>query len=268
MHKTIKIDPAGLRFPHFNHKLRCLALVEKTFPDYISLNYAHAGCVRHRIGDGPERVLHAPVSWWTWPGPQFFYGNGVVPGWDHYYVCFEGKVLKKWAREGWLPPSDPATGWRHPHHPEAFRDKMLSLHAHIAAGHSRRSMLALLDLLLDVSEGDISRDSLGERVRAVADTLRSRPEEGCDEDDHARRLGVSTVHFRRLFLRETGLPPHRFIMEARLQNAAARLRATDHPLKRLADECGFFDEYHLSRLFRRRFGLPPGACRRQAQLLG
>jgi AraC-like DNA-binding protein len=268
MHKISTFNPEGLGFPLFNHKLRCQAVVDKCFPDYVSLNYAHAGCVRHRIGDGPERLLHAPVAWWTWPGPRFFYGNRVAPGWDHYYVCFKGKVVKEWAREGWLPPSDPAAGWRHPRCPEAFRDKMLFLHAQIAAGRARRSMLALLDLLLDVNEGDISRDSLGERVRAVADTLRSRPAAGCDEDSRAHRLGVSTSHFRRLFLRETGLPPHRFIIDARLQNAAARLRTTDHPLKHIAAECGFFDEYHLSRLFHRKFGLPPGAYRRQTQSMG
>ncbi|MBU6171660.1 MAG: helix-turn-helix transcriptional regulator [Verrucomicrobia bacterium] len=105
-------------------------------------------------------------------------------------------------------------------------------------------------------------------MRAIAASLRERPAEGCDENLHTESLGVSTVHFRRLFLRETGMPPHRFIMDARLQHAAACLRGSDSPLKQIADECEFFDEYHLSRIFRRKFGLPPGTYRNQAHQLG
>jgi AraC family transcriptional regulator len=268
MHKIIKCEADDLRFVMFNHALHHRQWVKKSFAGYFSINYAHTGFVRHRVDDGLERVLHAPVAWWTWPGPEFQYGNLVAPGWDHYYVCYAGDLLKKWKREGWMPPPEASTAWRHPQDPEAFRDKMLALHQHIATGKSRRAMLGLLDLLLDVKEGDVSRDSLGERVRAIAASLRERPAEGCDEDLHADSLAVSAVHFRRLFFRETGLPPHRFIMDARLQQAAARLRGSDSPLKQIADECGFFDEYHLSRLFRRKFGLPPGAYRNQARQLG
>ena len=206
MHKIIKCEADDLRFVMFNHALHHRQWVKKSFAGYFSINYAHTGFVRHRVGDGLERVLHAPVAWWTWPGPEFQYGNLVAPGWDHYYVCYAGDLLKKWKREGWMPPPEASTAWRHPQDPEAFRDKMLALHQHIATGKSRRAMLGLLDLLLDVKEGDVSRDSLGERVRAIAASLRERPAEGCDEDLHADSLAVSAVHFRRLFLRDRFAP--------------------------------------------------------------
>ena len=96
--------------------------------------------------------------------------------------------------------------------------------------------------------------------------MRERPQGDRDPAEEARRLGVSPVHFRRLFARVTGSPPHRFLLEARLQSAARLLRTSADPLKEIAGRCGIYDEYHLSRLFRRRFGIAPGAYRKLAQL--
>jgi two-component system response regulator YesN len=42
-----------------------------------------------------------------------------------------------------------------------------------------------------------------------------------------------------------------------------RLQADDAPLKEIAAELGFCDEFHFSKLFKRRTGLSPSAYRTQ-----
>jgi AraC-like DNA-binding protein len=48
-----------------------------------------------------------------------------------------------------------------------------------------------------------------------------------------------------------------------MDRAAARLRVDDSPLKEIAAELGFCDEFHFSKLFKRRTGLSPSAYRTQ-----
>lgn len=107
-----------------------------------------------------------------------------------------------------------------------------------------------------------------------ADAWRPGPEDGrverlCREMDQAEGpwtdcsslaagLGLSRSRLVRLFTAQTGLPPHRYQIEARLRRAAHLLLAEGPPLRALAQRLGFVDRSHLSRRFRARFGLPPG----------
>lgn len=73
----------------------------------------------------------------------------------------------------------------------------------------------------------------------------------------AGAIGVSPFHATRLFTQTTGLPPHAWRNQVRLQRALAPLRAgvsvTD-----VAAASGFTDQSHFTRHFRRMFGVPPG----------
>jgi AraC-like DNA-binding protein len=45
------------------------------------------------------------------------------------------------------------------------------------------------------------------------------------------------------------------------------LRSSNEPIKALAQDCGFTDVPHFTRLFTRRYSTPPAAYRCEAQLL-
>lgn len=80
--------------------------------------------------------------------------------------------------------------------------------------------------------------------------------------DLAQLAELSPAHFARAFKQETGVTPHTYLMRLRLERARASL-ATAASLRDVAAECGFADQAHLSRLFKRRFGLTPGELRRR-----
>ncbi|CAB3643731.1 helix-turn-helix transcriptional regulator [Paraburkholderia rhynchosiae] len=73
----------------------------------------------------------------------------------------------------------------------------------------------------------------------------------------ARAAGLSPFHAARLFNRATGLPPHAWRNQVRLQRALAPLRA-GVPVTDVAAASGFTDQSHFTRHFRRMFGVPPG----------
>ncbi|WP_321821537.1 MULTISPECIES: AraC family transcriptional regulator [unclassified Burkholderia] len=76
-------------------------------------------------------------------------------------------------------------------------------------------------------------------------------------DDVAQAAGLSPFHAARLFTRTTGMPPHAWRNQLRLQRALAPLRA-GVPIADVAAASGFVDQSHFTRHFKRMFGVPPG----------
>ena len=77
-------------------------------------------------------------------------------------------------------------------------------------------------------------------------------------DALAGASGLSRFQVVRGFARATGLPPHAYLLQRRVQ-LARQLVAAGTPLAEVAARCGFADQSHLTRVFGRTFGLPPGA---------
>jgi AraC family transcriptional regulator len=74
---------------------------------------------------------------------------------------------------------------------------------------------------------------------------------------------LSVSYFARGFKNGTGVPPHRWLVEMRLEKARDLLLNTKTPLAEIAAACGFADQCHLTRTFRRATGDTPGAWRRE-----
>jgi AraC-like DNA-binding protein len=78
----------------------------------------------------------------------------------------------------------------------------------------------------------------------------------------AGACGLSVSHFSRAFHKSTGLAPHAWLLQARVESAKAMLRSGDASLSTIARACGFADQSHFARVFTSRVGLSPGAWRK------
>ena len=68
---------------------------------------------------------------------------------------------------------------------------------------------------------------------------------------------LSVFHFTRKFRTEFGCPPHTYVMNRRIERAKVQLAKENIPLKAIAASCGFSDQSHMTRLFRRLLGVTP-----------
>ncbi|HUQ99283.1 MAG TPA: helix-turn-helix transcriptional regulator, partial [Gemmatimonadaceae bacterium] len=75
----------------------------------------------------------------------------------------------------------------------------------------------------------------------------------------AREAGLSPAHFARAFRETIGKPPHAYLLIMRLEHARRLLEDCDATLSDVAMRSGFADQAHLTRLFKRAFGVTPGA---------
>ncbi|VVE60539.1 AraC family transcriptional regulator [Pandoraea captiosa] len=78
----------------------------------------------------------------------------------------------------------------------------------------------------------------------------------------AAEAGQTELQFLRQFTRATGITPHAYLMEIRLQAARRMVASTDAPLAGIATECGFSHQSHMGRVFRASLGLTPQQYRR------
>ena len=71
----------------------------------------------------------------------------------------------------------------------------------------------------------------------------------------------SRFQLNRAFRARYGSSPHACLVETRLARARVQLRQGEAPAE-VAAACGFADQSHMTRWFRRAYGLPPGAYAR------
>jgi len=83
-------------------------------------------------------------------------------------------------------------------------------------------------------------------------------------EDLASIAGLSPFHFSRRFKLEFGTTPHAFVIQRKIERAKSLLNMKNMPLKVVAADCGFSDQSHLNRTFRKFLGLTPAEYRRNS----
>lgn len=77
----------------------------------------------------------------------------------------------------------------------------------------------------------------------------------------AKGAGTSARGLERAFLRDYGLSPQQYLRRLRMQTACQLLVDTRSSLAQISGKCGFADQSHFTREFRRLTGLTPRAYR-------
>lgn len=256
----------GIEWGNAGHVPECRAWVDRDFPYRFALNFANGGRIAYAVNGEPVQTLHAPLAWWTWPGPTFTYGAIDGEPWDHFYVSFQGPRAERMASLGLLPRN--GTGWTPVRQPERLQQEFALLITMLQErpANNPHAVLQLEKLLLLVQDDEVAspdRPSHREGIFRCIRGLRDTPGRQVDWEEEARRLSLSVVHFRRLFRKQAGMPPQAFLIKARLERAALLLRTTRMPVKQVAAETGYADIYHFSRHFRKQHGIPPATYRRE-----
>jgi AraC family transcriptional regulator len=105
--------------------------------------------------------------------------------------------------------------------------------------------------------GCLSKRALKSAIDYIGDNL----EKDLTLAEMAGAVHMSPYHFSRLFKKSTGLTPHRYVIERRVQRAKELLSNTALPIAEIALLCGFANQSHLNRHFKRLLGVNPKALR-------
>jgi AraC family transcriptional regulator len=94
-------------------------------------------------------------------------------------------------------------------------------------------------------------------LHRVISVIEDRLSEDLGLTELASEVGLSQSHFASLFRMSTGLPPHRYVLQRRVERAQALLRSTALSIEEIAIDVGFYDQSHLTRQMRRTLGVTP-----------
>ncbi|MDO9060247.1 MAG: GlxA family transcriptional regulator [Bradyrhizobium sp.] len=84
-------------------------------------------------------------------------------------------------------------------------------------------------------------------------------------EDMAEQAGMSSRHFARAFIAETGTTPSKAVERLRIEVARQRVQSSSEAIERVAQTTGFRDPERMRRAFIRAFGQPPQSLRRAAR---
>lgn len=99
------------------------------------------------------------------------------------------------------------------------------------------------------------------QLRLARNTFDRRLDAAVSLEEIAENCGLSVSHFSRAFRRSTGLAPHRWLMQRRIEVAKDMMLADPMPLAQIAVACGFADQSHFTRTFASMIGLTPARWR-------
>ncbi|MBB6672503.1 AraC family transcriptional regulator [Cohnella nanjingensis] len=179
--------------------------------------------------------------------------------WKFYFFEFDGlERVRHWG----LPIGRVATTARMP---EAVRkceqliDGMIV--QPIGYRDSAHNLLNEL-LLLFAREPSIGRAKRHPELDAVLYRMHKNIGTPFRVDEAVRDSGLSRTAFFSRFRETTGTSPAEYMLGLKLASAKASLEATNLSVKEIAAALHFYDEFHFSKTFKRRYGVSPRDYRR------
>ena len=100
-------------------------------------------------------------------------------------------------------------------------------------------------------------DNASDRLKNIVEFMRAGFSEDISLDDLAEIAMCTSYHVIRLFRNQVGMSPHAYLVQLRLERAR-ELIDSGQSLADAALLAGFSDQSHLTRRFKKRYGLTPG----------
>jgi AraC-like DNA-binding protein len=116
-------------------------------------------------------------------------------------------------------------------------------------------------ILSQIPDEDIEHPPRDARIRDVMDFLENSTDQTYSNEELAQRLHLSTNAFIRLFRGQTGVSPQQWHCRRRIEVACSLLHRSSLSIEQIAQQTGFCDRYHFSKVFKQYRQVAPGVFR-------
>jgi AraC family transcriptional regulator len=103
------------------------------------------------------------------------------------------------------------------------------------------------------------------QLHRVQEFMRENLDRDVNLTELASIIELSEGHFGQMFRHATGVSPHRYLLQLRLQQARQLLAFRGTRILDVAVACGFKNQQHFATSFRSRYGVTPSAYRRRSR---
>lgn len=235
---------------------------------YMTIVYPYKGGFQVGLGDDPLSDLAAGDGcFMTAPGARHTIVHRIFPGEQEMiprWMLFTVKYDHVLDVTAWFSPPLLVTGAQ----AQPFRDAIDELNEirvglqegtldpNACAFRKLRVAGQVLENLLQVCRFRPVLPEL-ERIYPAIALVNNHFQERLTVERMAAECAMSSATFYRVFRQTTGKTPMQYMDEYRLKQVARILLLEDQTLSMIAQRCGFCDEFHLSRNFKRFYGMSP-----------
>lgn len=243
---------------------------DKILP-YMTVVYPYRGYYQVCLEDDPLSVLpYGAGCYLTAPGVRHTIVHRIhagddrmVPRWLRFSVMYD-HVLDV---TGWFDPPLLVTGEQALPFTQAVDEllKIKKLPDHVQNFRKLRIAATLLEHLLTICNCTPAALEL-ERIYPAILMIKDRYRQAITAKQLAEACAMSEATFYRQFKQSVHKTPMQYLEEYRLKQAAQHLISDTDTLAAIAEKCGYYDEFHLSRNFKKHYGMSPREYKKQTIL--
>ncbi len=120
----------------------------------------------------------------------------------------------------------------------------------------------ILEILSSISRRNTASDikystTQSAQINAVLLQMETDIRKNTPLKNYAKIMNLSVSRFSHIFTSEIGIPPHKYILQLKINKASQLLRQTDMNVGEIAQFVGFSDPLYFSRLYKKSTGMTP-----------
>jgi len=196
--------------------------------------------------------------------PISYFANPGIP-WTIRWVCIGSDMLSFLLKTMGITPDSPVI---RPASPEAVRDTLTELFdaaAEDTIGGNMSCMRLVYQLLSLMAPGERRIDTGFGYVDNAILYMKHSYDKDIRIEDVAAYVNLERGYFSKLFRRQTGVSPRKWLTSFRMEKAAALLESTDLTIAEIAMSVGYIDQLYFSKLFHLAAGVSPTEYRARAK---
>lgn len=235
--------------------------------DEYQLIYISKGTGIFESAHGKQLHIKEGTVILLFPGEWHRFKPDPETGWDEYWVGFKGNIISNIAKKNFISPYLPVLQ-------VGLSDQLIDLFSVILEktkteqpGYQPLISGMILHLLGEVyaktklqalEKEDIS-ETLINKARVL---LRESVHTNIAIEKLAEELHVSYSWFRKAFKTFTGIAPHQYLLQLKIEKAKTLLSDSTKPIKEIAFELGFESSFYFSRIFKNKTNYAPDTYRK------
>jgi len=230
------------------------AMPRPTARSHSGLVYFEAGSIRYHFGDGDQTAGSGDVL--VFPKGLTYFGEKQTETNRFIVIDFEAEP-----EEGLDMLNLPRIMSMGESGGRLFRQAVEAWSSgkmHVAL-QCRSILYAILAELVDLNARGRRQSALMEQALIYLSQHYTDPE--LSVEAVGREFHISASQLRRLFRQELGISPGQYIIRLRLELAQNLLRHECLSVREVTMRTGFSSEFYFSRLFRKKFGVPPSSIK-------
>jgi len=213
----------------------------------------------------PHLEISAGDIFILFPGEWHRFRPDPETGWDENFVGFDGDYARHLMQSFFTPDSPIVRGAATPETVKLIRKIAL-----VAKDTSPETaplvfadMITLITQLILFTRVHASgeRRAIRQKINTAREHILEHAFQHINFRALAKSLGLSYTVFRRTFQKETGYAPLAYQIEIRMSRARVMLEQTDLSVSEIAQHTGFANVFYFSKMFSKRAGQSPLACR-------